>query len=484
MRRTTIIGLLSIILVQFAQAQTKEFQSVGYNGSYSFRDVSTKVQSVIIRSGWWIDAIQLVSSERNFPLRGGSGGRLNRFDLQPDERITVVSGTYGGQYGNYIVSLQFTTNKRTSPVYGAKRGTYKFQFIIPNKHEFAGFKGSYGKHLNSLGVLYQPTATTSRPPALYSPAVNARLDNGCSNQSNEQMQWNFSWEAVPGASQYHIYVKHDQSSAPIITQYTTSNRYNFTQYKNIPNHQLTGWKWYVRTNVNGTWSAWSTARNFSVERDNSDCGGSNISLAAPNLNAPYANATLDNSCTSGSDPMKWNFYWNRVNGASKYEIYVANRNSSRPLTNVTVSGNSYSYTGRGGGYIADHLTTGWYWKVRACSTNGTWGPWSTSRNFYVEKVNTDCKPIQIKMKNEGAYVAKFTVTYKVNGVSKKWSSPNVAVTWKKTLDLPSNAQSIFVSAKTVGIGEKQIFRVQALGSTCFKVYGTVFNPSMNGNGCD
>lgn len=487
MRASISFVILFLFFAQWAEAQTREFKPVGYYGTSSFRDEAPDVVGVVLRTGWWVDGIQLKSNSRTFPLRGGSGGGYREFILNRGEKITGVSGTFGGQYGNYIVSIQFHTNQRSSQVFGEKRGSQRFNFRIPNGYMFAGFSGRYGQHLNGLGVLYKPEVVQAvvKAPTLYSPTNNSKVDNGCSTNVNESLSWNFTWSAVSGARQYHLYVKNDKSANPLINEYLTATRFNHLRRGSyVANHLLTGWKWYVRANVNGKWSEWSQARSFTVEALNADCGQAPVQLSAPRLSTPYANATLDNSCSNGSNSMNWKFVWGRVSGAQQYEIHVANRNSSRPLINTVTSASSYNHTARSGSYIADHLRNGWYWKVRAKSSNGTWGPWSAARSFNVEKVNTDCTPIQIKMKNEGGYVAKFTVTYTVNGASKRWSSPNVAVTWKKTLDLPSNAKNIMVSAKTVGIGEKRIFRVQALGSTCFKVYGTIFSPQMNGNGCN
>ena len=487
MRTSITILFLLLFFSIWAKAQTREFKPVGYYGSATFRDEATDIVGITLRSGWWIDAIQLKSNSKVFPSRGGTGGGYKEFILNQGERITRVSGTFGGLYGNYIISIQFHTNQRSSPVYGEKRGSQNFNFRIPQGYVFAGFTGRYGQHLNGLGVLYKkeelkPVVIT---PKLISPINNAKLDNGCSTNTAELMTWNFNWSPIPRASQYHIYVKNDRSSNPLIDQYLTTNRYNHQRRGSyVASHLLYGWKWYVRAKVNGKWTDWSQPRYFSVEPLNSDCGPSNNPVKAPILNAPYANATLDNSCNSGSNPLQWNFNWSRVSGAKQYELYVANRKSSKPLIYTQVYQNYYNHNGRRGSYIADHLLAGWYWKVRTKSANGNWGPWSAERNFNVERVNTDCQPVRIKMKNEGGYVARFKVTYTVNGVSKKWESPNVAVTWKETLNLPSNAKNIMVSAKTVGIGESQIFKVQALGSTCFKVYGTVFSPRMGSSGCD
>jgi hypothetical protein len=73
------------------------------------------------------------------------------------------------------------------------------------------------------------------------------------------------------------------------------------------------------------------------------------------------------------------------------------------MISTTSRTNSYRYTGISRSHIADHLTSGWTWKVRA-RVNGAWGAWSSPRVFSVEKVNTDCPAPRtvITLRNEAA----------------------------------------------------------------------------------
>jgi hypothetical protein len=493
-----IIFLLFTFAWQVQAQQVREIAPVGFSGtSYQKDNARSDFRGFRVRAGWWIDAITMISQNASHNRRGGAGGSAKTFILSGGEKILRISGSYGGQYGNYIYSIQFHTNQRNSPVYGEKRGNRTFNLRVPSGSEFAGISTKYGKHLNAIGLLYKnktgegTIGGKKAAPKLYSPVINAKLDNGCSTNTSDPTKWNFSWYKVDGATRYWFYVKNRNSTNPLINAYATTNSYNYTGKSGsyIASHLTSGWTWRVKAEVNGVWTDWSSPRAFTVEAVNTDCGSNNHNgtrALAPSLYSPSNNAKLDNSCSTRTNSMTWNFSWSQVSGADLYEIEAKNRNSSRAMISTTSRSNSYNYTGRSGSFIADHLTSGWTWKVRA-RVNGVWSGWSSSRSFSVEKVNTDCPAPRtvITLRNEAGYVANFTITYTLNGSLRSLKSGNVALSWVKAYTIPAGATNINIVAKAVVplSSDKRITsqNVKAGAVKCFKVYGTVFSPQWSFN---
>ena len=113
------------------------------------------------------------------------------------------------------------------------------------------------------------TSPSLDAPTLVSPADFALLDNGCLNQ-NDLMTWSFTWSAVPGATSYHLYVKQDAATFPVIDQKgitVAAYTLNTTSYTAA----LTGWHWYVQAEANGTEGPQSRMGAFDVEPVDTDC---------------------------------------------------------------------------------------------------------------------------------------------------------------------------------------------------------------------
>jgi len=156
----------------------------GAPGGTPFLDACDRgVREVRVRAGWWINAIQLqCASSAGAPavdlaLRGGDGGAPFRFLLANGEEIDAVSGSYDGEYGSFIFSIQLhTTRGRSSPVFGdqgPQKGRIPFSYAIPSGAHFVGFvgnsgispssDGNVGNFLLALGIVYDgPAATTAR----------------------------------------------------------------------------------------------------------------------------------------------------------------------------------------------------------------------------------------------------------------------------------------------------------------------------------
>ncbi len=106
---------------------------------------------------------------------------------------------------------------------------------------------------------------------------------------------------------------------------------------------------------------------------------------------PAADAVLDNGRTDLTDGLTWAFAWSEVPNADRYELYVRNAGASNPVLDAdTLTATSFRFQ-RLGYVFGPHWLTGWSFRVRA-EVNGSWGPWSESREFEVEPQNTDRSP--------------------------------------------------------------------------------------------
>jgi hypothetical protein len=104
---------------------------------------------------------------------------------------------------------------------------------------------------------------------------------------------------------------------------------------------------------------------------------------------PTAGAVLDNGCTSGANPIVWDFAWTGVAGASTYNVYVIHTGAANPVINeMAITETTYRDV-TNGAYIANANRLDWRFKVRAYVA-GVWGAFGPERSFDVEPVNTDC----------------------------------------------------------------------------------------------
>ena len=101
------------------------------------------------------------------------------------------------------------------------------------------------------------------------------MDNGTyldSTQCEDYIEWTFKWKECPGASNYHIYVIHENAINPALDFMNIANPIlESVQSGWVPGASLSGWKWRVRARVDGQWGEWSEWRTFTVEPPNSDC---------------------------------------------------------------------------------------------------------------------------------------------------------------------------------------------------------------------
>jgi len=115
------------------------------------------------------------------------------------------------------------------------------------------------------------TQLTIPPPTLISPAEGAVMDNGCRDQS-EAIIWDFDWEDVPGATEYHIKVWHNPLK-PVVNDrnVTVSEYHDVSRKSHIIERNRKGWHWAVRAKVEDRWGDWSEVRSFEAEPLDTDC---------------------------------------------------------------------------------------------------------------------------------------------------------------------------------------------------------------------
>jgi hypothetical protein len=105
---------------------------------------------------------------------------------------------------------------------------------------------------------------------LISPEEGAVLDNGRYDRQDD-IVWDFDWSDVPGATKYHLYVKHTGSLYPVINREVYGSSYHhLSEGSYIINSNRFNWKWKVRAFIDDMWSEWSEVRSFDVEPINTD----------------------------------------------------------------------------------------------------------------------------------------------------------------------------------------------------------------------
>jgi hypothetical protein len=134
---------------------------VGGNGGTEFSDpdlpAGARVQEVRVFSGKYVDALQMVyilpdGRTTESVRHGGPGGRRNSFRLDSDEYITGISI----RSGNYIDSIQIHTNKRSSQAFGGSGGGGGVRVDVPSGNQGVGFTGRAGDYLDAVGLTCSP----------------------------------------------------------------------------------------------------------------------------------------------------------------------------------------------------------------------------------------------------------------------------------------------------------------------------------------
>jgi WD40 repeat protein len=159
--------------------------------------------------------------------------------------------------------------------------TQKRLHVIPQKPSnqtfAAAFLGSRGRLLVGSDAGLQEwqipvpatavAATQEVPPqvsapTLKSPAHRGQLPGNTPRGQKNTSTWDFDWDDVPGATNYHLFVKHPDALNPVLDNTTLKK----SDYKHpiLDVGLQMGWEWRVRAMVDGKWTDWSETRVFNA----------------------------------------------------------------------------------------------------------------------------------------------------------------------------------------------------------------------------
>ncbi len=119
----------------------------------------TRVKEIRVWGSWILSGIQTVletaeGETLEMPIIGDKTGKPNVFVLDKDECITGIKGTYIGDAGNYIQTIKFITNKKSSKSFIKTRGKKRYEISIPNGTSFYGFTSKHEEYFTALGIKF------------------------------------------------------------------------------------------------------------------------------------------------------------------------------------------------------------------------------------------------------------------------------------------------------------------------------------------
>ena len=161
-----ISGLILIVAVlcggsRAGAQQGPATEIVGGPGGAAYLDPEpergARVIEVQVHAREFVNAVQLIYLTRDGrtvsgPYHGGPRGFFSVFHLEEDEHLIGIAG----RSGTYVDSIQFMTNKRTSPTFGGRGGDHEFHLDIPPDTEVAGFTGRSGEYVDAIGLTFSP----------------------------------------------------------------------------------------------------------------------------------------------------------------------------------------------------------------------------------------------------------------------------------------------------------------------------------------
>ena len=142
----------------------KQFKKVGPAGASNgnqFEIGFSKMKSLEIRHGAWIDGIMVVDQNGKEHRAGGMGGGASTMTFQENETITRISGTYGVHIGQLTIETNLGQKETFGPG-GGENGTSSFDLEL-NDFQVAGFFGTEDGYLVSLGVIQVDTSAFNPP---------------------------------------------------------------------------------------------------------------------------------------------------------------------------------------------------------------------------------------------------------------------------------------------------------------------------------
>lgn len=191
----------------------------------------------------------------------GDGRALDTYSNGENKPFMGTTGPYSGQSwkltpvgnGFFRLTNDFLGATRSLDTYGNGEN-----------QPFMGDTGNYSGQIWKLTRLSRIHRNVV--PRVVSPAARARVDNGAIKKAVTRT-WHFQWTAVPGATEYQLYVVGPNSVNPLVNRMgivgTTYSETRSSGY--VAHHKLYGWSCKVRAKVNGMWMPWSAERKFNVK---------------------------------------------------------------------------------------------------------------------------------------------------------------------------------------------------------------------------
>ena len=119
----------------------------GGGSAFSFQS-SSRITSITLRAGQYIDSLTVTFSDGTTYSYGGSGGtRYRPIVFGADEYLTEIKG----KAGKYVGSITFVTNKCTYGPMGGQGGDW-YSFAAPKGCRINGFTGKSGALIDAIGV--------------------------------------------------------------------------------------------------------------------------------------------------------------------------------------------------------------------------------------------------------------------------------------------------------------------------------------------
>ncbi len=157
-RGAKYLDAIGLIVAPIARRMDTQIYGGRGGSAFSDRDIpeGARISEIRIQSADVVDSVQFVYILRDGrtqegPRHGGTGGRTSVFRLDRDEYITGITG----RFGDYVDSLAFVTNRRTSQVFGGQGGRSDFQVTVPQGNRAVGLTGRAARFLDAVGLTYE-----------------------------------------------------------------------------------------------------------------------------------------------------------------------------------------------------------------------------------------------------------------------------------------------------------------------------------------
>ena len=149
--RNAYVGWGAKVISKNLDYEAKKIQerpNAGGGGGSAFNfSSSSKITSISVRSGGYLDAIRVSYEDGSIHSYGGSGGSEHKITLGRGEFLTGIKG----RAGKYIDNISFMTNKHTYGPFGGNGGA-PYSFSAPEGYVIDGFYGRSGKFIDAISV--------------------------------------------------------------------------------------------------------------------------------------------------------------------------------------------------------------------------------------------------------------------------------------------------------------------------------------------